>query len=289
MSDNNLTEIKQYLERIASALENNNSRSYDYQFQDNVYLWQPEFSEPIYKVNMSNVTPMESLLGIDEQKTRLYQNTLQFVKGLPSNNVLLWGSRGTGKSSLVKSVVDKIHKIQNNSNLVLIEIYREDLSSLYRLLDFIRSRKEKKFLIFCDDLSFDAGDERYKSIKSILEGGVEGRPEHVLFYATSNRRHLISREMHENQEKAMIHESENIEENVSLSDRFGLWIGFHAMNQETYLNIVGNYIQQFGIKLDWDWQHEAKKWSRIRGHISGRAAFQCACDIAGKKLMTKNS
>ena len=288
MRDKNLIEIKQYLERIATALEKNSTRSYDHQFQDKVYLWQPEFSESICKVEMNNTTPMDSLFGIDEQKLKLYQNTLQFVNNYPANNVLLWGGRGTGKSSLVKSVADEIQKLQNNNSLVLIEIYREDLSSLYRLLDVIREHKEKKFLIFCDDLSFDAGDERYKSLKSILEGGVEGRPEHVLFYATSNRRHLISREMRENQEKTMIHEGESIEENVSLSDRFGLWIGFHSMDQDTYLVIVENCLKRFGIELNWNWQYDAKKWSRIRGHLSGRTAYQCACDIAGKKLMDKS-
>jgi hypothetical protein len=233
---------------------------------------------------MGDVSLLESLIGIDEQKRKLYDNTRQFAEGFPSNNALLWGVRGMGKSSLVKSVVSSLQGDFLGERLVLVEIYREDLGSFHELFEVLRDHRDKRVIIFCDDLSFDSRDADYKSLKSVLEGGIEGRPSHVLFYATSNRRHLMARGMGENEEKASIHMGEAVEEHVSLSDRFGLWLGFHAMDQETYLKIVSNYVESLGGELEEGWEEFAKAWSRQRGHLSGRVAYQCACDMVGRFL-----
>jgi len=232
---------------------------------------------------VENVNRVEIFLlkGIDEQMDLLLDNTRRFADGLPSNNALLWGARGTGKSSLVKAAHAKI-VADTPGVLVLVEIHREDIPSLPKLLTILRGT-ERRCLLFCDDLSFESSDSSYKSLKAVLEGGIEGRPENVLFYATSNRRHLMARDMIDNERSTAINPSEAVEEKVSLSDRFGLWLGFHNADQETYFAIVEGYAKHFGLddpKIDLT--GEANEWSVTRGSRSGRVAWQYIQDLAGR-------
>lgn len=218
------------------------------------------------------------LIGIDQVKDLLLENTRQFSEGFSANNALLWGARGMGKSSLVTAV----HSRFKSKNLKLIEIRREDLSCLDSLINLIR-HKPFKFIIFCDDLSFGAEETDYKSLKAMLDGGLESRPQNILFYATSNRRHLISREMIENESSSAIHSSESVEEKVSLSDRFGLWLGFHNCTQEDYFRMVKSYCRIAEIKIDENkLLSEALIWQQTRGSRSGRVAWQFVSDLAGK-------
>ena len=252
------------------------------------YLWQPGHQrlKPVDKVSS---LPLMLLQGIDQQRDTLYRNTKQFAAGLPANNALLWGARGMGKSSLVKAVHQAINEEREPAHepLILIEILREDLSSLPDLLTTIRP-VSRRFLIYCDDLSFDRSESSYKSLKAILEGGIEGRPDHVLFYATSNRRHLMPRDMIENEAAGAINPGEAVEESVSLSDRFGLWLGFHACDQGTYRTIVQRYAEAY--KLDptaADLIALAEEWAITRGARSGRVAWQFIqqrAGLLGKKL-----
>ena len=226
---------------------------------------------------------IELLRGIDRQKRILLDNTLAFAQGRPANNALLWGARGAGKSSLVKAVHAAVAAEVPAARLALVEVHREDLPMLPKLLDRLRA-SDRRFLLFCDDLSFDAGEAAYKALKVILEGGLEGRPENVLFYATSNRRHLISREMIENERSTAINPGEAVEEKVSLSDRFGLWIGFHPQDQETYLQIVAAYADAFA--LPWDREQirsAALRWAVQRGARSGRTAWQFIEHLRGSE------
>ncbi len=225
-------------------------------------------------------TELAMLKGIDGERDTLLANTRQFARGHSANNALLWGARGMGKSSLIKAVHAAVNKELPRA-LVLIEIHREDIASLPALLQILRGWVIRRFIIFCDDLSFDSGDSAYKSLKAVLEGGIEGRPDHVLFYATSNRRHLMPREMIENERSTAIQPGESAEEKISLSDRFGLWLGFHACSQETYLAIVESYAGHFGIIAP-DLQRQALEWAAIRGARSGRVAWQFIQDLAGK-------
>ena len=228
-----------------------------------------------------NRVELELLRGIDRQRAVLLDNTRRFARGLPANNALLWGARGTGKSSLVKAV----HACLNDETpgvLALIEVHREDLASLPLLLARLRDAP-RRCLLFCDDLSFDGGDASYKSLKAVLEGGIEGRPDNVLFYATSNRRHLMPREMIENERSTAINPAESVEEKVSLSDRFGLWLGFHGLDQETYVSIVEGYARRFGLDLPAaERRAEAIAWAQARGARSGRVAWQYVQDLAGR-------
>lgn len=224
-----------------------------------------------------NALPLALLKGLEAQKAALLENTRRFAGGLPANNALLWGARGTGKSSLVKSVHKALSEAAPHT-LTLIEIAREDIRALPELLHVLRA-SPGRYLLLCDDLSFDAGDTTYKSLKSVLEGGLEGRPENVLFYATSNRRHLMPREMAENEARASLHPGETIEEKVSLSDRFGLWLGFHHLDQAIYLEIVQAYAQHFGLPYE---EAHALEWAATRGTRSGRVAWQFMVDVAGK-------
>ncbi len=228
-----------------------------------------------------NRVELELLRGIDRQRAVLLDNTRRFARGLPANNALLWGARGTGKSSLVKAV----HACLNDETpgvLALIEVHREDLASLPLLLARLRDAP-RRCLLFCDDLSFDGGDASYKSLKAVLEGGIEGRPDNVLFYATSNRRHLMPREMIENERSTAINPAESVEEKVSLSDRFGLWLGFHGLDQETYVSIVDGYARRFGLDLPAaELRAEAIAWAQARGARSGRVAWQYVQDLAGR-------
>ena len=244
------------------------------------FVWSGE-EDRLAPVETVNRIALELLRGIDEQKATLLENTRRFAKGLPANNALLWGARGTGKSSLVKAVHATVGG-ETGDSLALIEIHREDIATLPRLLGLLRG-SVRRCLLFCDDLSFDADDTSYKSLKGVLEGGIEGRPENVLFYATSNRRHLMPRDMIENERSSAINPSEAVEEKVSLSDRFGLWLGFHHLDQDTYFAIVEGYAKHFGLRIGKKaLQAEALEWSMGRGARSGRVAWQFIQDLAGR-------
>ena len=223
------------------------------------------------------------LKGIDRMRDILIENTERFADGLPANNALLWGARGMGKSSLVKAAHANINADRKPADrLKLIEIHREDIESLPGLMDLLRN-SEFRFIVFCDDLSFDGNDASYKSLKAVLEGGIEGRPDNVILYATSNRRHLLAREMIENERSTAINPGEAVEEKVSLSDRFGLWLGFHRCSQDEYLAMVQGYCGHFGIKIaDEELEREALEWSTTRGSRSGRVAWQFTQELAGR-------
>ncbi len=221
------------------------------------------------------------LRGIDRAADTLLENTRRFAAGLPANNALLWGARGMGKSSLVKAVHGALNA-EHPGCLVLIEIHREDIESLPRLLQRVGGNA-RRCLLFCDDLSFDSGETSYKSLKAVLEGGIEGKPDNVLFYATSNRRHLMPRQMIENERGTAIHPGEAVEEKVSLSDRFGLWLGFHPCSQDVYLEMVEGYVRHFGLGPDpATLRTEALEWAKTRGSRSGRVAWQFVNDLAGR-------
>ena len=237
--------------------------------------------EAVPKVNRVN---LDLLMGVDRQKETLLDNTRRFAKGLPANNALLWGSRGSGKSSIVKAVHAHVNREMGGppGPLALVEIHREDIPSLPALLGMIRP-SQRRFLVFCDDLSFDGQDAAYKSLKAVLEGGIEGRPANVIFYATSNRRHLLSRDMIENERSTAINPGEAVEEKVSLSDRFGLWLGFHACDQETYHAMVRGYAVHYGLEIPTEQlRAEAGEWAITRGARSGRVAWQYIQDLAGR-------
>ncbi len=223
------------------------------------------------------------LKGIERMRDILIENTERFADGLPANNALLWGARGMGKSSLVKATHASINASRKPADrLKLIEIHREDIESLPALMELLR-RSSFRFIVFCDDLSFDGNDASYKSLKAVLEGGIEGRPDNVILYATSNRRHLLAREMIENERSTAINPGEAVEEKVSLSDRFGLWLGFHRCSQDEYLAMVKGYCSHFGIKIAEDeLEHEALEWSTTRGSRSGRVAWQFTQELAGR-------
>jgi predicted AAA+ superfamily ATPase len=221
------------------------------------------------------------LQGVDRQKQLLTENTRRFARGLPANNAMLWGARGMGKSSLVKAA----HAAANAESpgaLALIEIQREDIRTLPELLNLLRE-SPRRFLVFCDDLSFEREDQDYKALKSVLDGGIEGRPANVLFYATSNRRHLMARDMIENERSTAINPGEAVEEKVSLSDRFGLWIGFHNADQSTFFAMVEGYAADLGLAVTPEELHrQAVEWSVTRGGRSGRVAWQFIMDLAGR-------
>ena len=223
------------------------------------------------------------LKGIDRMRDILIENTERFANGFPANNALLWGARGMGKSSLVKATHASINLHRKPAErLKLIEIHREDIESLPALMDLLRGAPFN-FIVFCDDLSFDGNDASYKSLKAVLEGGIEGRPDNVILYATSNRRHLLAREMIDNERSTAINPGEAVEEKVSLSDRFGLWLGFHRCSQDEYLAMVKGYCGHFGIKLaEEELEREALEWSTTRGSRSGRVAWQFTQELAGR-------
>jgi predicted AAA+ superfamily ATPase len=223
------------------------------------------------------------LQGIDRQKDLLVENTLRFARGFPANNVMLWGARGMGKSSLVKAAHAEANR-ERVGRLALIEIHREDIRTLPDLLNILRANPGRRCLVFCDDLSFEKEDADYKALKSVLDGGIEGRPANVLFYATSNRRHLMPRDMIENERSTAINPAEAVEEKVSLSDRFGLWIGFHNCDQPTYFAMVEGYVRALGLDIaEEELRRQANEWSVTRGARSGRVAWQFIQDLAGRK------
>lgn len=269
------------MERIAAALERMAPaplQAPEFTGAD-AFLWHtgPDHLEAVHNVSRVDLS---LLLGIDRSRDTLLTNTLQFAKGLPANNALLWGARGMGKSSLVKAV--HAHVAQQGLPLKIVELQREDLPSVGRLLALLRG-VDARFLLFCDDLSFSHDDQHYKSLKAILDGGIAGRPENVIFYATSNRRHLMPRDMIENEKATAITPGEAVEEKVSLSDRFGLWLGFHACDQDQYLAMIQGYCDAHGVQVDADvLRAEAIEWQATRGSRSGRVAWQFFVDLAGR-------
>ena len=275
------------LERLAAALERlapppPAAPDFD---RAEAFVWQSE-PEAFVAVEHVNRVPLALLKGLDRAAGQLLDNTRRFARGLPANNALLWGARGMGKSSLVKAahatVRAELGKGKTNSDLKLVEIHRDDIATLPRCLAHIRDSRHR-FLVFCDDLSFDRDDTSYKSLKAVLDGGIEGRPRNVVFYATSNRRHLMPRDMVENERSTAINPSEAVEEKVSLSDRFGLWLGFHNGTQDQYLDMVRGYVAHFGLQVaDDELVREALEWSMTRGGRSGRVAWQFIQDLAGR-------
>ena len=274
---------KKVLSRIADALERMApppapAPSFT---EATAYIWQPDPDrlEPVETVNRVDLV---QLIGIDRAKDTLLANTLQFARGHAANNALLWGSRGMGKSSLVKSV--HAEAVAQGLPLVLVEIAREDLGSVGRLLAILGRAQDRRFLLFSDDLSFSHDDTQYKSLKAVLDGGISGRPANVILYATSNRRHLMPRDMIDNERSTAIHPGESVEEKVSLSDRFGLWLGFHPCSQDEYLAMVRGYCDAYGVKVAEDQlRAEAIEWQATRGARSGRVAWQFFTDLAGRQ------
>jgi uncharacterized protein len=278
------TETNRLLLRIADALDRlvPPALAFDPLVGD-AFIWHadPDRLEPVDHVNRVD---LGLLRGIDLVRDRLLENTERFAAGLPANNALLWGARGMGKSSLVKAAHAQV--AASGSDLVLIEIHREDIVSLPRLMALLRG-VQRKFVLFCDDLSFDTGDSSYKSLKAVLEGGLEGRPANMIFYATSNRRHLMPRDMMENERSTAINPAEAVEEKVSLSDRFGLWLGFHSCSQDDFMAMTQGYAEHLGLGLDADELHaRAVEWSVTRGARSGRVAWQFIQDLCGELGVT---
>jgi predicted AAA+ superfamily ATPase len=244
------------------------------------FVWEPHLGTLAPVAQVASIG-MALLKAIESQRETLFANTRRFADGLPANNALLWGARGMGKSSLVKAVHAEVNR-GRKSPLVLIEVHREDIASLPQLLRLLRS-DARRFLLFCDDLSFDKDDTSYKSLKAALEGGIEGRPENVLFYATSNRRHLMPRDLVDNERATAINPGEAVEEKVSLSDRFGLWLGFHNCSQDDYLAMVSSYAGHYALKIaPDDLRAKALAWAMGRGGRSGRVAWQFIQDLAGE-------
>jgi predicted AAA+ superfamily ATPase len=280
-------ELSHTLKRIAEALERLSPRvpaAPDLAAAD-AFVWHPDGRRlmPVPKVNR---VEMGLLRGVDRVRDVLMDNTERFARGLPANNALLWGARGMGKSSLVKASHAAVNAAHVGTKgwrpLKLIEIHREDIESLPNLMTITRG-SPFRFIVFCDDLSFDTDDTTYKSLKAVLEGGIEGRPENVIFYATSNRRHLMPRDMMDNERSTAINPGEAVEEKVSLSDRFGLWLGFHRCSQDEFLEMVSGYIGHYGIKIDAETlRAEALEWATTRGSRSGRVAWQYVQDLAGR-------
>jgi hypothetical protein len=271
-----LTRIADALERMAPA----KPTGPDLQgFSAFVWHASPPQLEPVARVNR---VEMSLLKGIDLTRDILIENTERFARGLPANNALLWGARGMGKSSLVKAAHHAINEAAGGI-LKLVEIHREDIESLPLLMNIIRKAEHFRFIVFCDDLSFDAEDTSYKSLKAALDGGIEGRPLNMVFYATSNRRHLLPRDMIENERSTAINPSEAVQEKVSLSDRFGLWLGFHNCSQDEFLDMVEGYARHFGLKVPPDdLRAGAIAWQATRGSRSGRVAWQYIQDVAGR-------
>lgn len=242
------------------------------------FVWEAQQLRPVRHVSRID---LELLQGIDRVRDILLDNTRRFANGLPANNALLWGARGMGKSSLVKAMHAALLR-EKPGCLLLVEIHREEIETLPKLLAILRD-SGRRALIFCDDLSFDQGETSYKSLKAVLEGGLEGRPDNVLFYATSNRRHLMSRQMIENERQTALIPSEAVEEKVSLSDRFGLWLGFHPCAQDVYLSMVEGYVRRLELEIDpAELRQQALEWATTRGSRSGRVAMQFVQDLAGR-------
>ncbi|HEV8035004.1 ATP-binding protein [Yoonia sp.] len=273
---------KKALKRIAAALERISPAPIgtpDFSAAS-AFVWHPDPDRlvPVARVNRVSV---ELLVGVDRSRDTLMANTVQFAAGLPANNALLWGARGMGKSSLVKAIHGAVNT--DYAGLKIVEVQREDLPSIGRCLNLLRGAPER-FIMFCDDLSFGHDDAHYKSLKAVLDGGIEGRPDNVVLYATSNRRHLMPRDMIENERSSAISPSEAVEEKVSLSDRFGLWLGFHPCDQDEYLAMIRGYCDAYGVAIDdATLRSEAIEWQATRGSRSGRVAWQYFTDLAGRR------
>ena len=281
MAEYDFQKIQGSLAQIAEAMERLSPAPIKYPdfAKNDAFVWNisPDQLMPVLSVSKIK---LELLVGIDRVRDILLENTLQFATGLSANNALLWGARGMGKSSLIKAIHQNI--IDRGFPLKIVELQREDLPSVSRLLNILRTSSER-FLLFCDDLSFSHDDQHYKSLKAVLDGGLEGRPENVLFYATSNRRHLMPRDMIENEKSSAISPSEAVEEKVSLSDRFGLWLGFHPCTQDEYLEMIIRYCNAYGVSEDLDFlKSQAIEWQATRGGRSGRVAWQFFVDLAAK-------
>ncbi|MBM1219374.1 ATP-binding protein [Ponticoccus sp. SC2-23] len=245
------------------------------------FVWHADPDKLVPVAHVSRVD-VDLLLGIGRARDTLMENSLQFAKGLPANNALLWGARGMGKSSLVKAVHGALSA--EFPGLKIVEIQREDLPTIGRCLALLREAPQSRFILFCDDLSFSHDDAHYKSLKAVLDGGIEGRPDNVVLYATSNRRHLMPRDMIENERSSAINPSEAVEEKVSLSDRFGLWLGFHPCDQDEYLAMIRGYCDAYGVEIDDETlRAEAIEWQATRGSRSGRVAWQYFTDLAGRR------
>jgi predicted AAA+ superfamily ATPase len=271
-----LIRIAQALERLAPVPQ----PSPDYSTAD-AFLWHtgPDRLSPVPQVARVD---LGLLVAVNRARDTLRENTLQFARGHGANNALLWGARGMGKSSLVKAVHASV--LAEGLALKLVEISREDLPGIGRLLNLLRAAPEHRFVLFCDDLSFSHDDQHYKALKAVLDGGIEGRPRNVVFYATSNRRHLMPRDMIENERSSAINPSEAVEEKVSLSDRFGLWLGFHPCSQDEYLEMIRGYCAAYGLEIDAEsLRAEAIEWQVTRGARSGRVAWQFFTDLAGRR------
>ncbi|WP_159350785.1 ATP-binding protein [Roseomonas harenae] len=276
MNEALLTRIAEALERIAPA-----PHALPRLDGADAFIWHPTPLPRLVPVRRVSAVEIGLLQGVEQQKGLLLENTLRFARGLPANNAMLWGARGMGKSSLVKAAHARANA-EIPGSLALIEIAREDITTLPELLEILREQP-RRVLVFCDDLSFEREDADYKALKSVLDGGIAGRPPNVVFYATSNRRHLMPRDMIENEQQRAIHASESVEEKVSLSDRFGLWIGFHNCDQPTYFAMVEGYAKALGLPVERDvLLARAKEWTITRGSRSGRVAWQFALDMAGE-------
>jgi uncharacterized protein len=271
------------LERIADALERLAPAAPQAAQLESAeaFVWQPHGElTPVRQINRIDIGLLK---GIDRLRDILVENTERFAQGLPANNALLWGARGMGKSSLVKSVHGLVNR-QAGGRLKLVEIHREDIETLPRLMGELRRHRDHRFIVFCDDLSFDGHDTSYKSLKAALEGGIEGRPDNVVLYATSNRRHLLPRDMMENERSTAINPSEAVQEKVSLSDRFGLWLGFHNCSQDEFLAMVEAYAAYFKLDATPEALRAAAiEWATTRGSRSGRVAWQFIQDLAGRQ------
>ena len=273
------------MERIAAALERMSPPPLEAPDFDaaGAFVWHTAPDRLVPVKNVSKVD-LSLLIGVDRARDTLLANTMQFAAGLPANNALLWGARGMGKSSLVKAVHSHVHA--SLDALRIVELQREDLPSVGRLLALLRGARQR-FILFCDDLSFGHDDAHYKSLKAVLDGGIEGRPDNVVLYATSNRRHLMPRDMIENERGSAINPAEAVEEKVSLSDRFGLWLGFHPCEQDQYLSMIRGYCDAYGVKVEPDTlRAEAIEWQATRGARSGRVAWQYFVDLAGRHGVT---
>ena len=269
------------LERIADALDRMApSKALDQPLPHSEgYIWD-QASQNCTPIDTISRIELSALQAIDTQIARLYENTEAFARGFYANNALLWGARGTGKSSLIKAVHGEI--VNKGYDVGIVEIAREDISDLPQLMTFLR-KQDRRFIVFCDDLAFEAAESSYKALKAALEGGLSGRPSNIIFYATSNRRHLMSRQMIDNEKGTAINPSEAIEETVSLSDRFGLWIGFHSIDQEGYLSIIEGYIALYELPVTLlEIRADALQWAVERGNRSGRTAFQYITHLAAK-------
>ncbi len=273
-----LTRMAEALERIAPS----------YQFPDNLedaqgYIWEAQLRK-LQKIDEIERLPLSCLEGIEQQKQQLLENSRAFAKGLRANNALLWGARGTGKSSLLKAVHGAL--LSEGLDCAIVEVQREDIQDLPYIMQVLK-QSNRRFILFCDDLAFEEADSSYKSLKAVLEGGLSGRPDNIVFYATSNRRHLMPRQMIDNERGSAINPSEAIEEKISLSDRFGLWIGFHSVDQETYLTMIETYVAFYKLPVELEQvKSDALTWCIGRGHRSGRTAYQFIIHLAGKLGIT---